>query len=177
MSLEIEKIKTNLVRRMRMVEEKPIQEYKYRVDGRFFDSEEKAKDHIKNTLEIRDKIGYREVDEDLKGYMTLYNCHCDSYSKEAFWCFINKKETIDIVKQYLIDRYGSQTKMKVEQIKGLETGWNYVSFVDWDDGDYDHLEESWDVLIKSQNNIIEDIYKMLKTFPDYKDNRFLKLKK
>ena len=69
------------------------------------------------------------------------------------------KDVINLI-EYLEKRHPLIKKREFPDIK--EYGWHYVSFMDWDEGDYDNHNESWNLMIlnpKEISNIIQNIIK------------------
>ena len=88
----------------------------------------------------------------------LYQKEYNHFPTEDFWCYIDGKTDRKNLTEYLEKRYPLIKRRKFPDIK--EYGWYYISFIDWDDGDYDHYNESWELMIlnpKKVNEIIRNI--------------------
>ena len=168
MNLEITKTEQKTQQyKMVPMEPKTTIEYTYWIDRKKFDTEEKAEKYKRQLLKTRTSINYREINKELEPFLSQYYSH-DSYPEEEFWCKINTHDEIKLIKDYIIERH-PLTKISTA-FNFLREGWNYIAFLDWDDGDYDKREESWELIIKNKEEIINDLYRIEELlYKDLKD--------
>lgn len=147
----------------------------YKVENQSFMEKEKAIEYIDYLLDKRKKLKYQEPEKNIIELFLLYQeggWHCD-FPVECFWCYINGKTDRTELTKYLEKRYPLIKKRKFPEIK--ENGWYYISFIDWDDGDYDKYNESWNLMILNSKEISDIIQNIIKNIPiDEKREKRLK---
>ncbi len=147
----------------------------YRVENQRFDTEKGAIEYKEWLVGIRKKLQYQKPEKNIIELFLLYQekgWHCE-IPVECFWCYINGKTDRTNLIEYLEKRYPLIKKRKFPDIK--EYGCHYVSFIDWDDGDYDKYNESWNLMILNSKEISDIIQNIIKNIPiDEKRKKRLK---
>ena len=116
-------------------------------------------------MDIRKKLQYKEAEKNIIELFLLYQkyeWHVD-FPAECFWCNINGKTDRTNLIEYLEKKHPLIKKRKFPDIK--EYGWCYVSFIDWDEGDYDKYDESWNLMILNSKEISDIIQNIIKNIP------------
>ena len=138
----------------------------YKVEERQFIEEKEAIEYLNYLMNIRIELQYTEPKQNIIDFFLLYQdtgwkVDCP---EECFWTYINKEKGKTTLKEYLERRYPLIKKREFPNtIK--ETGWHYVSFIDWDDGDYDRREESWNLMILTPKEISDKVQNIISNIP------------
>ena len=135
----------------------------YKVENLNFMKKEKAIEYWEHLTNIRKGLQYTEPKENIIDFFLLYqeNGWQVDCPEECFWTYINKNK--NTLKEYLEKRYPLIKKREFPEMK--EIGWHYVSFIDWDDGDYDNYGESWNLMILSPKEISDKVQNIRKNIP------------
>jgi len=154
--LELDKLKTKKI---------ITENFYYKVENKTFDYKEDAEEYKKWLIDIRNKINYKKTNKKISEFLLLYQeqgWQVD-YPTECFWCYIEEKIKENDLIEYLGKKHPIIKNRKFPVIKEKE--WYYISFIDWDDGDYDNYKESWDLTILNQKEISEKIKNITDNFP------------
>ena len=97
MTIEIEKIRSTLIRDLTFAPPKETQTYKYRVEGQFFDTLDLAEANVTIKEQWRTKIDYKYVEES----MSLFLHEDGDHTIEEFWAWIGDEKDWENVISYL----------------------------------------------------------------------------
>jgi len=138
--------------------------YSYEVGGRFFDAKKPAEEYREWLLKMREKLQYKRPTKDVEQFFSSFHPHGDYYeAQESFWCNIPSKDDWRALTEYLYKRHSLTAGKPFPECARF--GWHYVSFVDWDDGDYDNWKESWSLIIVDPKTIYEKIKTIIEGIP------------
>ena len=138
----------------------------YKVENNNFMEKDKAIEYWEYLTNIRKGLKYTEPKENIINFFLLYqeNGSETDTPEECFWTYINEEKDKITLKEYLENRYPLIKKREFPNIV-RQTGWHYVSFIEWNDGDYDCREESWNLMILTPKEISDKVQNIINDIP------------
>jgi hypothetical protein len=138
--------------------------YSYEVGGRIFDSKKPAEEYREWLVRMREKLQYKKPTKEVEQFFSSFHTWGDTYdAEESFWCNISSMDDWRTLTEYLYKRHTLTAEKPFPECARF--GWHYVSFVDWDDGDYDNWKESWSLIIVDPKTVYEKIKAIIEGVP------------